>query len=123
MKLKFLFLFSSIRTLNALKLSLLHKKLCVASSLYAAANLNPANAADNLIVVTRSLPTTASATSASVEPYMPAYVPDLSMIPDTTIAQFDGAANLGGLLWAYVLFLGLFSPFFPDKSVFFGQPR
>lgn len=53
---------------------------------------------------------------------LPSDLPDLAIIPNTDIVQFEGAENLGALLWAYTLYFGIFSPLFLGKSVYFGQP-
>ena len=51
-------------------------------------------------------------------------LPDIYLSPTvpTAPATFEGADNLGGILWSIALFFGIFQPLFQKESVFFSQP-
>ena len=51
-------------------------------------------------------------------------LPDIYLSPTvpTSPATFEGADNLGGILWSIALYYGIFQPLFQRESVFFSQP-
>lgn len=51
-------------------------------------------------------------------------LPDVYLVPvvPSSPSSFDGADNLGGILWAISLYFGIFQPLFQRNSVYFSQP-